>query len=329
MRYINSCLLFFCSFAVNAQYEYDAQKLSKTTAYVVDSFAVSTFSSYYCAIGFHNQFHDEPFGFENYFNHIPKKELLYLTKHPNPYLRVYAFHFLLQNKHLNEEQAQMFISTNCSDISRINTGTWCLSDSAFTFDVYIDLILQTFENEDALKHIHQLILNQRPLLPSTYRDGLLAELAPDPQYYSYIQSIAQDQNNYWALVALTKYKNEKDIPLIINFTQYPTDEYFSEDCLRANLFSHFYHPSFIPFIDQIIDNFPNNEKILFCEYLINAILACPKEFQISRLEKIYDNLKVNTQNDFRDNNIDSFITKLRGTKDEALLPLVERIVSEK
>lgn len=323
MRTVFSSLLLLICLTLHAQYEYDAQKVSKTTAYVVDSFEVSAFSKYHCIIGFQFNFEEELFGFHKYFSEMPKQDLLYLGGHPNPYLRVYAFHFLLENQQLNLEEAIAFVSQNRSDTSKINTGTWCLSDSAYTFDVYLDRMYLTFQ-DGAEKRIQQLILNQRPQLPSSYRDGLLFELAPDPEYYSYIRSIAQDQNNYWALVALTKYKKEDDIPLILNFTHFPEDEYFSKDCFRARLFSRFYHPKFIPIIDQIINDFPQHEKILFCEYLLDAIMLCPKEYRLLRFKKIYNNLKSNTQNDYRESHLASFVEWVRGSGDREVVGLVEK-----
>ena len=262
MRAVFFSFLFLFCLTLNAQYGYDVQKVSKTTAYVGDSFEVNAFSKYYCVIGFQYAFEEESFGFDKYFTQMPKLDLLYLGLHPSPYLRVYAFHFLLGNKQLNLDEALAIVTQNCNDTSKINTGTWCLSDSAFTFDVYHDLMYQTFQDA-AKKRIQDLILNKRPKLPSSYRDGLLFELAPDPEYYSYIRSIPQDQNNYWALVALSKYKKEDDIDLILNFTHFPADEYYSKDCFRARLFSHFYHPKFMPILDQIINNYPQHEKILF------------------------------------------------------------------
>lgn len=323
MRTVISSLLFLFCLTLNAQYGYNVQKVSKTTATVVDSFEVSAFRKYYCMMGFQFTFEEEPFGFDKYFSQMPKRDLLYLGLHPNSYLRVYAFHFLLENQQLNLEEAIAFVSQNRSDTSKINTGTWCLSDSAFTFDVYLDRMYHTFQDA-AEKRIQQLILNQRSQLPSSYRDGLLSELAPDPQYYSYIRSIAHDQNNYWALVALSKYKKHDDIPLILNFTNFPEDEYFSKDCFRARLFSQFYHPKFMPILDQIINDIPQHEKILFCEYLLEAIMLCPKEYRLSRFEKIYNNLKSNTQNDYRENHLASFVEWVRGSGDRGVKGLVGR-----
>jgi hypothetical protein len=320
MRTVISSLLFLFCLTLNAQYEYDAQKVSKTTANVVDSFEVSAFRQYYCMIGFQFTFEEEPFGFEKYFSEMPKRDLLYLGLHPNPYLRVYAFHFLLENQQLNLDEALATVNQNLNDTSKINTGTWCLSDSAYTYDVYLDRMFQTFQDA-AKKGIQDLILKQRPQLPSSYRDGLLIELAPDPQYYSYIRSIAKDQNNYSALVALTKYKKEDDIDLILNFTHFPEDEYSSRDCFRARLFSHFYHPKFMPILDLIINDFPQHEKILFCEYLLEAIMLCPKKDCLSRFAKIYYKLKSNTQNNYRESHLASFWNGLKGSKDRDLLAL--------
>ncbi len=322
MRTVFSSLLFLFCLTLNAQFGYNVQKVSKTTATVVDSFEVSAFRKYYCMMGFKFTFEEEPFGFDKFFSQMPKQDLLYLGLHPNPYLRVYAFHFLLENQQLNLDEALATVNQNLNDTSKINTGTWCLSDSAYTYDVYLDLIYQTFQDA-AKKGIQDLILKQRPQLPSSYRDGLLIELAPDPQYYSYIRSIAKDQNNYSALVALTKYKKEDDIDLILNFTNIPEDEYFSKDCFRARLFSHFYHPKFMPILDQIINDFPQHEEILFCDYLLEAIMLCPKKNCLSRFVKIFENLKSNTQNDYRESHLASFVEWFRGSKDNKLLALTK------
>ncbi len=194
-------------------------------------------------------------------------ELLELTKHPSPAVRVYAFWGLTEQS--NIDLTALFLE-HSYDNKVVPYQLGCEVWSVPVGDIMIQALTHTPSAEfynlhpqknkfspQAFKNIEQsLVLSNSPLESASVA---LTHIDPLPQLYPKIRELLVKEHKQAALVALAKYQKEQDISLILTSTGKRNNA--KEGFLYTyQAISHFPHPDFFPLLKQSFINVSKNQK---------------------------------------------------------------------
>lgn len=137
------------------------------------------------------------------------EDLQKLLLHENPYIRTYAFAALSHRKSYNLFPA---VVNNLSDTTKIKKLTFDVEDSSYPADIMLGYAIENFESSQK-DVIRKLILTRYSHL-NTLEEILLFH-KPIPEDYQFVRQIAQgDAFKKFGIIALSRYKNPKDVELI-------------------------------------------------------------------------------------------------------------------
>lgn len=178
-------------------------------------------------------------------NEVDIPTLIKLTDYPHPYIRLYAFTALSErdSTHIFDIITSHLMDTCKIENSYADMGSW---DPVVDLMLYQGIEMLSKEQKDSLKDI---IFFDYSFLISYYY--LLPHLAPEEKYYKQIRNDAIGYYSYPSIVALSKYKKQKDIPIIKQ--AFKTEAFLSHNWHTAQLF-------------QAISYFPDTA---FLELLLN------------------------------------------------------------
>ena len=187
------------------------------------------------------------------------EELLELTNHPKGVVRCYAFWAILQNKSHN---LFPIILNHLQDYELV---PFCMGDiivNEQVGDFYLRLIkdspglirTRTVADSILLVQIDSVLVYSDSQLG--YKYAALEKVAPSEQLYPRIRAMVEAKTCDAALIALAKYKNNEDIPLIIDYLKDTSARYPRYYLYKA--IQIFPHESFLPYLENDINNFQKN-----------------------------------------------------------------------
>ena len=146
-------------------------------------------------------------------------ELVLLTKHENPNVRCYAFEALTYRKTVD---LIPILIDHLYDTAFVNNIIGCMTVQKKVGDYFIEMVTSEYTDKHAYKLTKKekykidsiLILDKNVNLEAKYE--LLQSLTPSKIYYERIREIVLIEKKQEGLVALSKYKNQQDIELIID-----------------------------------------------------------------------------------------------------------------
>ncbi|SFC98291.1 hypothetical protein [Flavobacterium phragmitis] len=156
--------------------------------------------------------------FEELKKYASKEELITLTNHTNGVVRCYSFWALLDYKEID---LFPIVKDHIKDDSAIETQFGCTASLEKVGDFFINLVTPSYVddevkklNEKELKTLDSLLIYKENNLDSRFR--AIEEAETTELLYPKVRELVTKFNNQSALVTLAKYKNEKDIELILN-----------------------------------------------------------------------------------------------------------------
>jgi hypothetical protein len=162
-------------------------------------------------------------------------ELDELTNHENPVVRCYSFKALLYRKnidvlsivknHLNDNTSFELLSGDLGD--RETVGDFFIEKATNNYDD-LNIIVLTEKQRAVLDST--LLYDNTIELKSKYE--YISKLKPDPKLYKRIREIAYSGQRPIAILALSRYKNKKDIALIKSLFDKKGDDYYAAYCSR-------------------------------------------------------------------------------------------------
>lgn len=144
------------------------------------------------------------------------RELLALTNDTNVVVRCYAFQALATR---SKTDLFSIVVQHLSDTTTVHTLYGCLGGSQKAGDFFLETIMEIRGNDsfERLTEKQKAIIDSLLLFDNSRleaRDNLLAEIEPLEKNYKRLRQLATEENNKMAFVALSKFKQQEDKPLI-------------------------------------------------------------------------------------------------------------------
>lgn len=251
-----SFVILLLSVSSYANNDYDESKISGKINRIVKKIAKVNFLMG-SAVGASGMM---PKQFENFLElkkNASINELVTLTNYPNGVVRCYSFWALLDLKNVD---LFSIAKNHLSDDTIVYTQFGCVGNDEKVGDFYIRLLTTNYEDEDGnegkkllsekqVKELDSLLIYSENNLDSKYLAIENAE--PNENLYPTVRELVIKQHNQNALVALSKYKKESDIELILKNVD--------------TIHNHFY-------TYKAIQNFPDPRFLSFLQEHLNLIL---------------------------------------------------------
>ncbi|MCL9806669.1 hypothetical protein NAT51_14125 [Flavobacterium amniphilum] len=251
-------LLFLLSAAISyGQDKYDASQISSKTKKIVGLIAKeNTVTGRF--IGYSGNESEQYKNFEKLML-ASTKELLNLTNHPNGAVRSYAFWALCFRSNVD-----LFgiVKNHMSDTEVVEYQSGCIASGEKVGDFFVRMVTSNYENpnrktktltEAQRKELDSLLIYSPNDLSSRYRAIENAE--PSEQLYPVLKNLYTTTHNQSALLKLSEYKKETDIPLILSNREENKDPE-----------SGYYYTY------KAMQNFPRTEYIPFLELRLRETL---------------------------------------------------------
>lgn len=170
------------------------------------------------------------------------KELILLTEHKNEAVRCYAFQALVMR---NNEKCFEILKAHLTDKKYVETFLGCIMSEERVGDYFIQCVWPPYDkNSFTLSDQQKIELDSIIFFDDeiklSFKDGILKRLKPEPIYYNRIREIVIEEDNLKALVALAKYQNPNDIPIIKKFFNDEENQYWAIYAVREYPDSSFY-----------------------------------------------------------------------------------------
>ncbi|MBS1646969.1 MAG: hypothetical protein JST67_06480 [Bacteroidetes bacterium] len=215
------------------------------------------------------------------------QEIKYLTDYPNAVVRGYAFWALVE-----QDSAEVFsvLQQHLSDNEKLSVFEGCLISQYYVGEYFLNKASHHLNAAQKAEIDSALLFKEAIILPQKY--ALLEKLKPKQAYYNRIKEIAQTEKKPEALLALSRFKNKEDIPLVSTLFDTEDSEY---NGLRAAI--AFPDTAFYPFLIKVFERewakvFYNYKK---WKALYQALaLQKPSEKIVTLFERA-----IKTKDDFR------------------------------
>jgi hypothetical protein len=173
-------------------------------------------------------------------------ELHRLLQHHNSAVRCYAFWALTRRP---DQDLLPYLLSKTGDKSKVETMFGCSTDDEYVTDFMIWLVTPGYcDNSTTKLHANQLELLDSFLICTpnvlSAQDDALERMTPKPALYNPVRQLVTRDNNQYALLALARFRQQEDIPLIRNnSTRTGADAYITFDAI-----SLFPDTAFLPFV---------------------------------------------------------------------------------
>lgn len=207
---------------------------------------------------------------------------------PNPYHRVNSFYVLMAKK---DTSLNSYVRRHLTDTTKIQVIEIDLHWESYVIDAMINKYLESgIPKSNDRKILRESIFFDHPHLSSF--NYLLKYIKPEDQFYSLIKENAVKKNavkkkSVRSFIALSKYKKQEDIPLLIsayNDIEKYRDEYFS-------ILTHFPDKSFQPLFEKHYNEIFLKDKdpseFAYDNY-INALTLFPNKSSLAILKDLVD-----------------------------------------
>ena len=205
-------------------------------------------------VGFGGQRTTQWENFEKLKEKTTDEELIILTEHKYPVVRCYSFQALAERNHYKTYD---ILLKHLTDNDRVKTIRGCIASSQSVGDFFHNIVTKNYRSITSYKlhakqkhHLDSILLFDKHVKLSA-KISLLDTINPKEEYYERIKEIYNENNILTAptaLIAISKYKKEEDIELIIQWLEKKdTDnQYYG---LRA--VKNFPNSKFFPYIEKI------------------------------------------------------------------------------
>jgi hypothetical protein len=284
--------LLFQSFASFAGSSFDASKISKETASIVNRIAENN-AVKASAVGYAGV---RPEQFDNFAmleETASISELIELTNHPNAAVRCYSFWALT---HIDSVDLFPIIIAHISDTAMVERESGCEMFSERVGDFYISLVTPKYVDLSAQKFTAAQFLKLDSVLLSTpnhlqAKDGALNRAEPTKALYSMLRNLVIEEHNEIALVKLATYKQNADVDLILNFGG---EEKGGKggDFYIYRAIQTFPHPRFLPLLKLNLEKSLNSRyKSTAYRELYKAIAKYKNEHALALLQAPFTQVK--------------------------------------
>ncbi len=248
------CLFCCCSLPGYGQYAYDAATLSRATRKMVRTLEKDNqlLGRAVTMAGLRPRQYDR---FEKLKRAATVPELRQLTGHPNGVIRCYAFWALACHR---SENLLPLVYAHINDTTEVFSCFGCIIDFPQVGDVFIDMVRHKLGDDEiqALDSLQDAQLDSALLCtPNKLRSRgeLIYAAQPIPARYPVIRRIVVDEHLPITVVALSRYKQEADIPLILTGRDPQEREADAGYRYTYEAIRNFPHPDFFPFLAQQLE----------------------------------------------------------------------------
>lgn len=237
-------------------------------------------------LGIRNVFLGPDFPLTRLRKNVAKEELVALTSHDNPIVRCYAFKALTM---VSEPDAFAVLIKHLQDTVEVQVYAGCLGSEDYVGDFF----MSTYSGREAITHDSAHLVRVDSLLLFTpnklvARDAAARRAGDEKKYYERIRELAIHERFFGALLALAKFRKDRDAAIILNTK---VNDKWNKNVSRTPAIiavSGFVHPSFFPSlataVDQLVAN-PGSEKPIL---LFRAIVAYGNTQSRDLLSRIFE-----------------------------------------
>lgn len=229
-----------------------------------------------------------------------KDELIRLTNHDNAVVRCYSFLALYDRK---ESNLFPILIKHLKDTTNVSGGAGCISFGITVADFYTNLLAQRpsyFEDNNQpiysritkkeLLVLDSIVLHEANHL--SYLEFILSKHKPNPKDYELIKKLVEG-NNCMALPALSRFRKEEDVALIMSFKNFKIEKYVDRptSAYFFDAIAEFPHPSFKDFLEDYNlnmltkNNFGQSEQEFYY-----AVASYDNEFSVKILNSVFKHL---------------------------------------
>ncbi|RYD59081.1 MAG: hypothetical protein EOP56_02305 [Sphingobacteriales bacterium] len=221
------------------------------------------------------------------------EQLIGYTNHHDARVRVDAFSALVEKSH----PACFSISlTHLNDIAEIDVKDGCFAETVMVGDAMIDKYAPYLKTTNGIeeKQVRDSMLLYTGAATLRSRSQLLQTMQPQESYYKRIRSLAVDEGDKNALVALAKYRKVEDKAFFISKLRADGTD------LGHALFalSHFTDADFMPHLERIYKRSRKTKRASYLSELFRTIAAYGNDQSLAFLEKVYEQHKRRTQSPY-------------------------------
>lgn len=167
-----------------------------------------------------------------------KAELRNLSYHLNSVVRCYSFQALVERK---DTMVFAVLSDHLHDTSLVVVVDGCVGMMTYVGDFFIDAVtlvdsLHSYSISQRQKHELDSILLFDTRIKLHAKEEVLRTIPPNPDYHLRIRQIAEVEGIPEAAVALARFKDTADIPIIKSFFMNKHEEYYA--VYAAKVFPH-------------------------------------------------------------------------------------------
>lgn len=178
--------------------------------------------------------------------------LRFKLEDPNPYHRVNSFYVLMARK---DTSLNSYVRRHLTDTTKIDVIEGDLQWQSYVIDAMVNKYLESgIPGPEDRKFLRESIFFDHTHLNAF--NYLLKYLKPEEQFYPLVKKYASENRGVRSFIALSKYKKQEDIPLLISaykdIDKY-RDEYFT-------IVAHFPDRKFQPMLERHYTDFFLKDK---------------------------------------------------------------------
>jgi hypothetical protein len=233
------------------------------------------------------------------------KELIALCENNNAVVRCYAFQALIERRYKN---FLPILIKHLSDTTSVMTFSGCEMDKEFAGDCFFNQVNPAYHKTDPKLDAKGLLMVDSILLFDKNvrlyaKSRLLQDMSPNKKYYNRVREIFLIEKDKTAILTLSKFKNPRDIPLILSLlnSKDQDDQYYGLWAVR-----NFPDKSFFVVVTSI--HAREIEKITGFHYpllrmLYQAIVQYKNEASRKLLEQSLTGIKTSSTLQYHSENI--------------------------
>jgi hypothetical protein len=170
-------------------------------------------------------------------------ELRALTNYSNPAVRCYSFHALAIRK---DTSIFSILLKHLLDTAQITVQNYDVIYPEMTGDYFIRIVTSEYIdskayklNPDQRQKLDSILLYNKKVILNA-KENLLSVIKPNTKYYGRIREIALKENNSVAVLALSRFRDRKDISIINKYLTGSNPGYYTVYAVREFPDNEFY-----------------------------------------------------------------------------------------